>query len=104
MSAGLQHNIGAFLKAVPAVASTSVVTKSSDSAAEVVGRIIDRFGVPGSTGRAYQSVKFLVPFNGTWASSVGVRVTARLLHATSTAAGDFAAFGSTGAIRVFATA
>lgn len=103
MSVGLQHNIGAFLKAIPAVAPGSVVSKSSDSAAEVVGRIIDRFAVPGSTGRAYQSVKFVVPFNGTWQTSLGVRVTGRLLHATSTAAADFTAFGSTSVVRTFAT-
>lgn len=102
MSVALQHNIGGFLRAAPGLPSTAATTKSSDSVGETVGRIVDRLNVGGAS-RPYQSVKCVVPFNGTWASSVGVRVTGRMLHATSTAAGDFSAFGSTGIVKTFAT-
>lgn len=92
-----QHNIGGFISGYPIFLASQAVAKSSDSAAEVVGRVIDRLAL----GRHYLSCKVLVPFGANTQTSLGVRVTCRMLHGTSTAPAT--AFGSTGLVRTFAT-
>src|SRR5262245_20230911 len=99
MSVALQHNIGGFLQTEPVLTSSAVIATASDGAAEQVGRIIDRLAL----GRGYLSMKVVVPYQAVTQSSLGVLSTLRVLHATSTAAGDFAAFGSTGVTRNSAT-
>src|SRR5262245_28796054 len=105
----LQTDIGNWLRAVPVSASTAVVTKSSDDTTELTGRSIDRLILermstanvpnPANPPRMYLTAKVLIPWHGTFASSVGIKIVGRMLHATSTAAGDFAAFQSTGITR-----
>lgn len=92
-----QHNSGAHLRGFPIFTASQGLSKSSDSAGEIVGRVIDRLALD----RHYYSMKLLVPFNALTQTSQGVRVTARVLHGTSTAPAT--AFGSTGAVRVFQT-
>lgn len=92
-----QHNIGGYITGYPVFAASGAAAKSSDSAGEVVGRVIDRLAL----GRHYLSCKVLVPFGANTQTSQGVRVTARMLHGTSTSPAT--AFGSTGIVRTFAT-
>lgn len=92
-----QHNIGGFIQGFPIFNASQGVAKSSDSSAEIIGRVIDRLALD----RQYYSLKVLVPFGANTQTSVGVRVTCRMLHGTSTAPAT--AFGSTGIVRVFAT-
>ena len=98
MSIPESHNIGGYLRAEPIFNSSAVVTMTSDgapNATELLGRIIDRQAL----GRHYLSAKVVlnVQYNSSGASTVaGVRMTTRVLHATSTAAGDFSNFDSTG--------
>lgn len=99
MSIALQHDIGKYLRTEAVLTSSAAVFTASDGAAEQVGRIIDRLAL----GRAYLSLKVAVGYQALTQSSLGVITTVRVLHATSTAAGDFAAFGSTGVTRTSAT-
>lgn len=92
-----QHNVGGGLRGFPVFTASQGLSKSSDSAGEIVGRVIDRL----TLDRHYLSCKVLVPFNALTQTSQGVRVTVRMLHGTSTAPAT--AFGSTGIVRVFQT-
>lgn len=92
-----QHNVGHGLRAFPIFTASQGLSKSSDSAGEITGRVIDRLAL----GRHYLSCKIVIPFNALTQTSLGVRVTGRMLHGTSTAPAT--AFGSTGIVRLFST-
>lgn len=106
-------DIGDFIRGIAVLTSTHVTRFSSDgapNATEVLGRVIDRTLLdkmstdasrPALTPRMYRAAKLFVPWQADTSITTGVRVTARMLHASSTADGDFVAFGSTGAIRSF---
>lgn len=95
MGVSFQHDSGAYTRTVPILTSSHTVSFSSDgapNATEVVGRHIDRLAL----GRHYLSAKVAITYAASVLSSQGVRFVGRIQHATSTAAGDFADFLSTG--------
>lgn len=93
------NNIGAFLRADPIIWPATVTRFTSDgapNATEVLGLIIDRTAL----GRTYNSAKIVIAAQGSSTGGMAATVlrgsvVTRVLHATSTAAADFAALGST---------
>jgi hypothetical protein len=95
MGVSLQHDSAAYTRTVPILTSTTVVSLSSNgapNATEVSGRIIDRLAL----GRLYLSAKVAITYMADTPSTSGVAFAGRIQHATSTAAGDFANFLTTG--------
>jgi hypothetical protein len=104
MSVARSHNMGAYIKAVPIFGSSAVISHTSDgtpNAVEQTGRVIDRLAY----GRRYYSAKVVIPFqaSSTNVNTAAISITTRVQHATSTAAADFAALGSTGVVSTFGT-